>query len=64
MLTLEFCYIYLKNSKVNWNDTSQLFKVSAISFCLKKPVSLNKFVAWLLAVYAYGDSLQKLFNWF
>ena len=63
MLSLEFCNIYLNNSKVNWNNTNQLFKVSVISYCLKR-LSLNQFVYWLLAVYAYGDALQKLLNLF
>ena len=63
MLSLEFCNIYLKNSKANWNNTSLLFKVSVISYCLKR-LSLNQLVYWLLAVYAYGDALQKLLNLF
>ena len=45
MLNLEFCNIFLTN-------IVQLFKVTVISSCL--------FAYWLLAVYVYGDALQKL----
>ena len=61
MLSLEFCDTFLKNSKFNWATTIQLFKVPVISYCLKW-LSRNHFVSWLLAVYAYGDALQKLWN--
>ena len=59
MLSFEFCYIFMKNSKFNWATSIQLFKVSVISYCLKW-LSRNQFVSWLLAVYAYGDALQML----
>ena len=61
MLGLEFCNIFLKNSKFNWATSIQLFKVSVISYSLKW-LSQNQFVSWLLAVYAYGNALQKLWN--
>ena len=46
---LEFCNIFQTNSV-------QLYKVTVISYCL--------FVYWLLAVYAYGDALQKALKLF
>ena len=61
MLSLELCNIFLKNSKFNWATSIQLFKVSVISYCIKW-LYRNQFVSWLLALYAYGNALQKLGN--
>ena len=36
MLSFEFCHIFLKNSKFNWTTSIQVFKVSVISYCLKR----------------------------
>ena len=39
MESLEFCIIYLKKSKFNWNNTNQLFKsnhVIAQVYCCSK----------------------------
>ena len=50
MFSLEFCNIFLKNSKFNWATSIQFFKVSVISYCLEW-LSQNQYPDFLLCMH-------------